>query len=360
MMQIRLFRGLIYHLWFQPTSLPPSALFDFLIYRSHTPLWETDYNLHKSNSTYFTDVDIARTHLVAALFRNGIMEVGTKPGEEQVTWAISTSGRKGESKNKISPLGASGVDTVGADASVINTRNMTEEEFMEVAQKPGPLLIALGSVACFFHREIAPYTPYEVWTRLLTWDRKWFYIISYFVPPGTAKPKLFSLQPWNDNGSGPAPELTTEERKRLVGKVYATSIASYVVKKGRLTIPPEIVLQRCGLLPPRPAHIPSSIFTPSKNTSPAGGSLVSDSSSDSGNGDENTSASNLAAATTVLEESFFPTDTAGDWTYERAEKERLRGLKFAKAFDGLNAMRNEFDAGNGAVMGVFGDRYGVL
>jgi len=347
--------------------MQPSSLFNFLIYRSHTPLWETDYNLHKSNSTYFTDVDIARTHLVAALLRNGILGVGTQPGEEETTWAISTARKKKDPKSRgssetdrLNPLAASGVDTIsGTDTPTLNTRNMTEEEFMEVARKPGPLLIALGSVACFFHREIPPYTTYEVWTRLLSWDRKWFYIVSYFVPPGTAMPASFSLQPWR-NKSTPAPELTAEERQNLVGKVYATSIASYVVKKGRLTIPPEIVLQRSAMLPPRPSHIPTSIFTPSKNTTPAGGAAGSHSPGGSADGMENGSAANLAAATSVLEESFFPTETAGDWTYEMAEKERLRGLKFAKAFDGLNQLRAEFDGGNGEVLGTFGDRYGVF
>jgi hypothetical protein len=132
-----------------------------------------------------------------------------------------------------------------------------------------------------------------------------------------------------------------------------------VVKKGRLTIPPEIVLQRSSMLPPRPSHVPSPIFTPSKNTTPAHGARAG-SPDGSADGNETASAANLAAATSVLEESFFPTGNAGDWTYEKADQERLRGLKFAKAFDGLNQLRGEFDAGNGEVMGVFGDRYGVL
>src|ERR1700749_907406 len=49
--QYRVFRGIVYQLWFQPTDLPPKSLFKFMITRSYTPLWGTDYNLHKSHST---------------------------------------------------------------------------------------------------------------------------------------------------------------------------------------------------------------------------------------------------------------------------------------------------------------------
>src|SRR5438045_3403928 len=47
--------------------LTPGDLFKPMItVPFRTPLLETDYNLHKSNSTYFSDLDMARTQLVTA------------------------------------------------------------------------------------------------------------------------------------------------------------------------------------------------------------------------------------------------------------------------------------------------------
>lgn len=48
--QIRVFRGILYHLFLQPKSLSPQDLFKPLVTSSWNPLTEMDYNLHKSNS----------------------------------------------------------------------------------------------------------------------------------------------------------------------------------------------------------------------------------------------------------------------------------------------------------------------
>src|ERR1700753_791829 len=80
--QYRLFKALIYHLFFQPTPIETVTLFKTIINPSHTPITEGDYNFHKSNSTYFTDLDIARTHLITAIMRNGIKGVGSRPEEK--------------------------------------------------------------------------------------------------------------------------------------------------------------------------------------------------------------------------------------------------------------------------------------
>ncbi|KAF2671909.1 hypothetical protein BT63DRAFT_422425 [Microthyrium microscopicum] len=366
---IRLFKGIWYHVYGQPTDIPPNALFKFSITRSHTPLWEMDYNLHKSNSTYFTDADIARTHLVTALLRKGILDVGKVPGEEATTWNLSTAIRRKTKDKSIKALATSGVETATTGVSTPGgaKRTLTEEEFKAIVQKPGPLLMALGSVACFFHREIVPYRQYEIWTRLLTWDRKWMYIVSYFVEAGALQPKDFILQPWRSGKNVQKVkegETLEEKRQRVRGKVLATSIATYVVKKGRLTLPPEIVLQRSHMLPPRPVGMPSAVFglSTEKNSpsTPAGEfsdpGINGTTSSDNG--------LNAGSVNSILEESLFPEvdsdNTAQPWTWDIVEKERLRGLKFAQAFDGLNALREEFDAGEGSALGVFGDRFGIL
>ncbi|RAL03126.1 acyl-CoA thioesterase [Aspergillus ibericus CBS 121593] len=106
----------------------PQTLFYPIITTSSSPLLETDYNMHKSNATYFTDLDINRVHLIASLFKNQLS------------------------------LGFSG----------------------------GELGIALGSTACVFKREIKPYQGYEIHSRVLGWDGKWLVLVSHFVRPAGA------------------------------------------------------------------------------------------------------------------------------------------------------------------------------
>jgi hypothetical protein len=329
-------------------------------------MWETDYNLHKSNSTYFADLDVARTHLVVALLRRGIRGVGTRPGEETTTWAISSAAQRSQVKpfvppTPLNPFGHTGIDTLsstGASTPRIG-RGMTEEEFMAVATQPGNLLVALGSVACWFHREIPPYRSYEIWTRLLTWDRKWMYIVSYFVEPGTLKPDEFVLQPWRNRPARPSKESLEERKQRVRRKIFATSIATYVVKKGRLTIPPEVVLQRSQMLPDKPPGASSTFFTPSQSGSSSGGGasptaqMLAESALHTG-----TTATEEGSVPSVLVESLFPeagADEDAPWTWEMVERERKRGLRFAQAFDGLNSLRDEFDGGRGRVLGSFSD-----
>ena len=64
-----------------PKDPTPDQLFQPIITSSTVPLTEFDAMGHKSNSTYFSDHDIARTHLVCTLFSKGIEKVrgGTTP-----------------------------------------------------------------------------------------------------------------------------------------------------------------------------------------------------------------------------------------------------------------------------------------
>jgi hypothetical protein len=231
---------------------------------------------------------------------------------------------------------------------------MTEEEFIEMARRPGNLMIALGGVVCYFHREIAPYRRYEIWTRLLTWDRKWLYIVSYFVEAGALQPEEFDLQPWRKGRKSRKVrkgEPVEEKRKRIRGKIFATSLATYVVKKGRLTIPPEIVLQRSSLLPEKPPGVSSAFFTPNE------GSPVTPDSGISMEHSPTTGPMTDSHVTSVLEESLFPDspDSDENWNWDLVEKERQRGLRYAKIFEELGGLRDEFDAGENTALGVYND-----
>lgn len=87
----------------------------------------------ESNSTYYSDLDIARTHLLCTLFSVGIDRARHKHGN-----------------------------------GIINLR---KDSFT----------IKLGAVKCSFRREIRPYERYEMWTRVLSWETKWLYTITHFV-----------------------------------------------------------------------------------------------------------------------------------------------------------------------------------
>ncbi|KAF2840436.1 hypothetical protein M501DRAFT_1015489 [Patellaria atrata CBS 101060] len=255
----RILRSFLYHLYLQPTPLPPRGLFTPIITTTRAPLLETDYNLHKSNSTYFSDADVSRSHLMTALLRPGIKKSGL-------------------------------------------THN-----------------IILGGVTASFRKEIAPYRPYELWTRVLTWDRKWIYTVTFFVAPSPPAAKTPSvMQPWRSTQVSAAEDGSVEAGKKDPDPptVFATTVAKYVVKRGRLTIPPEQVWRDCGLLPP----VPDSPAMPA------------------------------------------PSDPSTDpdpdvWTWETMEAERLRGLKFAEAWSQLDGLEGEFAPGKGQeeVMGEFAD-----
>jgi hypothetical protein len=137
------------------TGLGASTLpfaFESTIFSTHTNLFEMDYNVHKSNSTYLSDLDLSRTSIVARLILPGLRILGRE---------LSTPGRED--------------------------------------RKTGRTAIVLGAVYCNFQKEILPYTRYHVKSRLLAWDTKWFYIISHFIKgsgseKGTnAKPAILAI-----------------------------------------------------------------------------------------------------------------------------------------------------------------------
>lgn len=163
-----------------------------MVTTSYTPLLDIDYNMHKSNSTFFNDLDDNRTELMLALFKAVV-----KP--EQC-----------------------GKNTVKAK------------------------MFNLGGTSCIFKKPIAPFARYEISSRILCWDQKWIYVVSHFTNPGSNTATHFLLAP---------PAKASHSRQSVTGNqedsVYATSITKYVFKKGRVTCTPESIMDECGLLPPR-------------------------------------------------------------------------------------------------------------
>ena len=64
------------------------------------------------------------------------------------------------------------------------------------------------------------------------------------------KPKSFSMYPKQKNKNAGTRNVDKKE-----DAIIASALSKIVFKKGRLTIPPEVMLQASGLLPPRPAEL---------------------------------------------------------------------------------------------------------
>ena len=272
--QIRLLKALIAHLpFFHARPRTPVTLFQSVVISSRSPLLECDYNLHKSNSTYFADLDISRSHLLACLLGAGIDKVQ----------------KDGKSNGK------------------------------------GRFGIMLGGVTCSFKREIKPYQPFEIWTRVLSWDRKWLYLVSHFVEKGKVVPSKYTLQPWKKTRSYNPKIVQVDNQTTKIphAAILASSIAKYVFKQDRLTIPPEAVLEASGLLPLRPTddYPPSSVLS--------------------------------SAETSSKEVSITVSKRTEELTWKEIEDERVRGLQLAEHMARLDSLHHEFAAENGPVLGEY-------
>jgi len=192
----------------------------------------------------------------------------------------------------------------------------------------------LGGIECNYRREIKPYEKYEMWTRVLAWDKKWLYIVSHFVKKGAIKPQGYTLS----NGKWFGPESATKRHQKSGGDrahvangkaasvpnkaIYASAISKYVFKKGRLTLHPEIVLEASGLLPARPGGWATT----------AGPAPAVDASE----------LSNVA-------------DEGSEWTWKTVEAENATGLKLAESFAALDGLFDVFTGSDRPSLGVYHD-----
>lgn len=210
---------------------------------SRCALLECDINGHKSDSTYFADLDLSRIDLIAKLFKDAI-----SPSFFADPAASQQCGSK---------------------------------------RKSTKMRVLLGGASCVWKREILPFQRYEVVSRVLSWDDKWLYIASQFVRPGSR----------STTGS-------SEKEKVVDELIYASCVARYVFKSGRITVAPSIALDMLGLLPGK-----------------AGSSLQDE----------------LKPSETACKGSPDQ-DRTRAWTWDDVERERLRGLKVASGLTALDAL----------------------
>ncbi|KAK9457981.1 hypothetical protein V1511DRAFT_508076 [Dipodascopsis uninucleata] len=161
---VRFYTALFYNLLFikNPPALE-ADVFRSRTYTTRSPLSECDLNGHKSNSTYFSDLDIARTEVVSDVFKKWINDSRSKTGKFPY--------------------------------------------------------VALGAVSTIFRREIKPLVQFQIKSKVVGWDDKWLFVVSKF---------------YTDGGK----------------KFCAVSVAKYVCKFGRKTVPPKECLEACGLWTP--------------------------------------------------------------------------------------------------------------
>ncbi|KAJ5350726.1 hypothetical protein N7541_008453 [Penicillium brevicompactum] len=157
-------------------------VFSYMVTSHQNALMECDYNIHKSNSTFFSDMDINRAQLLLNLF------------PRLPRWAPETAADTPDSKK---------------------------------AEKI--VSIALGGTSCVFKREIKPLQRYEVWSRVLSWDAKWLVVVSYFVKAGTHRNVMRGLRK----------EAKPKEGSELEKAILAVGVTRYVFKDGRRTTPPR-------------------------------------------------------------------------------------------------------------------------
>ncbi|GKT97216.1 hypothetical protein Ct61P_15066 [Colletotrichum tofieldiae] len=159
--------------------------------RSHASILECNVNLHKSNSTYLANLD---TNCAALL-----------------------------SRLQARPLRR-------ASAGLI-----------------------LGGVNVSFHREIHPFQAYETHSRVLTWDRKWIYVLSYHTRPGVAVGEGDDLE-WLKAMRGKV-DSTKPLRPGISSSIFTVFISKYAAKAGRRTVSPGDLLETSGLLGSKDSEI---------------------------------------------------------------------------------------------------------
>lgn len=257
-----------------------------IITATKVPLLEGDFNFHKSNSTYFTDLDTSRAHLLAFLCFKGMVKLDKE---------LSAEGKK------------------------------------------GILTVMLGSTQTSFKREIPTLQPYEVWSRILTWDQKWMYIVTHFVQRGRITPTASVANMKADNGVESKSKTPPTSSKDVESSIFATSISKCVFKKGRMTVPPERVFGSSELL--------SKV---SSSDSPINLSQATNNKNING-----------SAADSLADQ--LPSAVQHDiQLLAEIEAERIKGLKYAEFLTGLEELQGQLlkddEVSHGVIsLGTFND-----
>lgn len=236
--------------------------------------------------------------------------------------------------------------------------------------KTSSFAFALGAVSCCFRKEIKPYEEYEMWTRVLTWDHKWLYVVTHFVRKDAAEPNGISLYPSQRTPTPPGSRKSSVVRESLTedGKkkpvIYASALSKCVFKMGRITIAPKVLLEASGLLPQNagttstsregsPEPVVEVISTTGIHEMP----LHAIESLDPRQKAAVKSTQFIEPDSPQSMTGFTPDESfagpgrraSADWTVDVIETERLRGLEIAKHLARQEALENHFTADTDAL-----------
>lgn len=205
--------------------------------------------------------------------------------------------------------------------------------------------LALGAVSCSFKRELKPYESYELWTRVLTWDEKWIYIVTHFVRKGAVMPNQYTMYPQQNSSqkdlkTGTGAAASSDDSTAANEAVVATALSKCVFKQGRRTVSPAFILHKSGLLPCKPLDeaSPQAVESQAVETVIFDSCASSDSGIDVAEGKEESELTEL----------------------EIIENERLRGMRVASTLSakGQSALEMEFTA-EGDALGRHTDGSGI-
>lgn len=258
---------------------PHHPLFAFSCLSTRTTLFESDYNLHKSNSTYFSDLDIARTKHVTRM---------------------------------ISP------------AFPALTKQLKEKEGYD---KRGRMGVYLGAVHCSFRKEIGMMEKGELWTRVIGWDEKgkWLVLGTWFV-------RRTRRRSQGESSGGKGEEI----------EVCASALSKYVVKIGRRTVPVERCLGEAGWMPERPSVATSFSVEEGKGQEESAVLIPSTTahnertSGDSSNVTTGLPSPELNETQNAATE-FNGSSSSTDWSWADIEAERKHGMNLVKNWLDLDA-----------------------
>jgi hypothetical protein len=179
--------------------------------------------------------------------------------------------------------------------------------------------LALGAVSCSFKRELKPYESYEIWSRILSWDEKWIYIVTHFVRKDTVKPRKYALYPTQNRAAKGIQEKTSDASTKNLeaSNIVATALSKCVFKSGRMTVSPALMLKESGLL--------------------TIGSEMTDKAVDD---------TSLPASCGSSDSGIDMGSEIGEQMLGRVERERQRGLKVAAGLESRSQtdLENEFTA----------------
>ena len=275
-------RALLKHQNESSVSATTHPIFQPVSIHTHAPLYEIDWNLHKSNSTYFSDLDESRTALVTRLI---------VPGRYSKDKTLENKGIKGR------------------------------------------IAVLLGSVHCSFHKEIKPYVRYECRSRILTWDRKWLVIATFLIMPRKGKEEVLLASAIS--------KYVVKKGRYTISPEHCLRNAGWLPPQPETGVEESGVLVPPSITETGPEGTPTGSAVPASSAAAAAEvkeklqkvlSRDEDLEKGEGHGDPISAAAKTPSAT-----------SSGGWDWHRIEEERLRGLKLAEAWLALDGqLKDEY------------------